>query len=66
MNFGAGFGSFFIISSTAGMCLSYICASAMTWINSPGLSPETCANIIVSAAYCTTFQLFAVSMSCER
>ena len=32
----------------------------------PGLSPDTCANIIVSAAYCTTFQLFAVSMSCER
>ena len=26
----------------------------------------TCASMCTSTAYCTTFQLFAVSMSCER
>ena len=41
-------------------------ASAMTWTNSPGSSPETCAIIMVSTAYCTTFQLLAVSMSWLR
>ena len=43
-----------------------MCASAITWTSSPGSRPETCANIIVSTAYCTTFQLLAASMSWER
>ena len=38
----------------------------MTCTSSPASRPLTCANIISNAEYCTTFQLFAVSVSCER
>ena len=38
-------------------------ALLMTCTSSPGSKPLTCANIISNAEYCTTFQLFAVSVS---
>ena len=34
-----------------------------TGSSSPTCSPDTCANICTSTAYCTTFQLFAASIS---
>ena len=51
---------------TKGICLSYIWQSPILCVNVPTSSPDTCANIHCNAAYCITFQPFAVSISCER
>ena len=44
---------------------SYTCMSWTKWVNTAGLSPASCANIIMRAAYCAVFQNIAVITSID-